>query len=413
MFRAAMHTGYVPPKVMRLRKSDIDGACSDKRYGKDFFIDLVFEECSASMASKHLLTSPAKGSSDDEAGMDMTFKKGSNSTLTNEASMRRMAGTVAGAEGAGSGSVTVTASAYDSMLHRDSRFWDAIAQRREEKRKVVSVDPSSSGSGNGSGSGGEDHVPSVYYGPTIGRRRQFPSEKNGSKSSRDGEDSGKFSAASQKSSLHSFTIGGELDFTLEDDDEDKEKQKQKPSSVTDALTSSAKDRTAGKKDDLMDALMAIDDLEEDDDDAIEADESPVVVEKAEVAIAATAAAAAATQNVKDSVATTEKVQSTGMTEEIVFESSDAESSNKPSEPLFMTKDAKPVPAEAQSEGSEKPPSDSDDLVNLDDLNLDDLDKNVVGNGNADDGGDDDFDEFDDDDDDELADLEEFLMKATS
>ena len=56
MFRAAIHTGYVPPKVMRLSKGELDGACNDKRFGQDFFLDLIFEPCDAEMASQHLNT---------------------------------------------------------------------------------------------------------------------------------------------------------------------------------------------------------------------------------------------------------------------------------------------------------------------------------------------------------------------
>merc|ERR1740124_1518919 len=47
MFRTAVHTGYVPPKVLRLTKAQLDGACHDRRYADDFFIDLIFEECDA------------------------------------------------------------------------------------------------------------------------------------------------------------------------------------------------------------------------------------------------------------------------------------------------------------------------------------------------------------------------------
>lgn len=34
--------GYVPDGVLRLTKSDLDGACNDSRFDDDFFIDLIF-----------------------------------------------------------------------------------------------------------------------------------------------------------------------------------------------------------------------------------------------------------------------------------------------------------------------------------------------------------------------------------
>ncbi|CAM9796205.1 unnamed protein product, partial [Phaeothamnion confervicola] len=42
MFRAAFHTGYVPCGVLRLNKAQLDGACSDARFHRDFFLDLIF-----------------------------------------------------------------------------------------------------------------------------------------------------------------------------------------------------------------------------------------------------------------------------------------------------------------------------------------------------------------------------------
>jgi len=186
MFRAAMHTGYIPPKVLRLRKSEIDGACSDKRYADDFFIDLVFEECSASMASKHLLSTPEN---EDEDETEMKFSKDAKGDVHSEASLRRMGGTIVGSET--SGAITVTASAYDSMLHRDSRFWDVIAQRRNEKNQAGTSAPASDPSG-------EANVCSPFYGPTIGRRREFLDEAASSSKSKDDEDSGKLSVSSKK-----------------------------------------------------------------------------------------------------------------------------------------------------------------------------------------------------------------------
>ena len=54
MFRAAFHTGYVPPNVLRLTKEQLDGACNDKRYPDNFFLDLIFDKVDAETVAKHL-----------------------------------------------------------------------------------------------------------------------------------------------------------------------------------------------------------------------------------------------------------------------------------------------------------------------------------------------------------------------
>jgi hypothetical protein len=397
-----MHTGYVPPKVMRLRKSEIDGACNDKRYADDFFIDLVFEECNAAMASKHLLSGAGNddGESEDHE-TEMRFHEDAQGNVKNEASVRRMAGTVAGAEG--TGAVTVTASAYDSMLHRDSRFWDAIAQRRNEKSQVGGTNA------NASSTSPEiepivdaNNVSSNFYGPTIGRRREFRDElavKNTKTS--DSVDSGDYSVISQKSALESFTIGGELDFTL--DDTDATKKRSTPSEAIEK--SSDAPNAVQKKDDLMDALMAIDDGfddEDGDDDDDAENENDAGIDKNRNA-----------QEETEQIVVAEHLNST-MTEEIVFE----DSSTPQHEEVIAESDTGVVEGEAaqdvedvaipvDNEDSEDSSKDQN-VINLDSLDLDDLDEIAQAKD-----GEDGFDFSDDDDDDELADLEEFLMKASS
>jgi tensin len=369
MFRAAMHTGYIPPKVLRLRKSEIDGACSDKRYADDFFIDLVFEECSASMASKHLLSTP-ENEDEDEDETEMKFSKDAKGDVHSEASLRRMGGTIVGSET--SGAITVTASAYDSMLHRDSRFWDVIAQRRNEKNQAGTSAPASDPSG-------EANVCSPFYGPTIGRRREFLDEAASSSKSKDDEDSGKLSVSSKKSALQSFTIGGELDFTLAD-----EASSGSSAHETSVLTTT-EDLSIQKKDDLMDALMAIDDEldeEEVDDEEIERiDQDNSIVE----------------------------VPNSVMTEEIVFGSTSVASLESSNEDVIIA----PLKADeasfvevAEDEAKEILPA----TVEENSMNLDDLVINGTVSANIDNEGDDGGYDFSDDDD-ELADIEQFLMKS--
>ena len=277
MFRAAFHTGYIPPKVLRLTKAQLDGACSDDRFSDDFFIDFIFEACDASMASKHLLSSPddeeeagivtgSNNANNDGKDPSVKFKdtnaEGQNNTVSihNEAAARRMMGTVVGAEST-KGGVTVTASAYDSMLHRDSRFWDVISERRDLKMKATSAAISDS---KGGGAIDITSSASEYCGPTIGRRREFSKgdarESNVKATSGNSNNS---SSAENETSMETpqndmqsqFSIGGEFDFMVsQTDPENVEKD-----SSNERTESSSENPLPPKKDDLMEALMALED----------------------------------------------------------------------------------------------------------------------------------------------------------
>jgi len=68
MFRAAFHTGYAPPNVMRLNKSQLDGACTDDHFPDDFYIDVIFEPIDAEAASQVMNEGEAQkeGEKEDE-----------------------------------------------------------------------------------------------------------------------------------------------------------------------------------------------------------------------------------------------------------------------------------------------------------------------------------------------------------
>ena len=252
MFRAAFHTGYVPPKVMRLTKSQIDGACSDKRFSDDFFLDFIFEPCEASEASRHLLTSQ------EDDGTQQIKKQKSNNNKNknknnddpddNEAAKRRTKGTVFGA---GSSGVTITASAYDSMLHRDSRFWDVITQHRQSRLDKHVEEKDAKDETN------EDNENNSMIGAVIGRRRKFESSNEDDDKTKHGGSIKGNSAPNRKDKqayIQSFSIGGgEFDDFMESPKKEVKKE------------------STPKKDDLMDALMAIDDDDDDDDDVDHSD----------------------------------------------------------------------------------------------------------------------------------------------
>ncbi len=236
MFRAAFHTGYVPPNVMRLTKDQLDGACTDRRFSDDFFMDLIFEPCGAEMASKHLSGKADAVASAAESMNDVESQ--------NEASQRRERGTMAGAailaaqaKPSENQGATVTASAYDSMLHRDSRFWDVIAARRQDHAQLSQEERDSE---------------ALLVGPTVGRRRNFEKKAEDGEPSETGAEA---ASPALTSPLPTFSIGGDFDFLqhLEPTHEEKE---------------SPANPKPKERDELMDALNAIDD-----------DDSPIAARK--------------------------------------------------------------------------------------------------------------------------------------
>lgn len=198
MFRAAFHTGYVPPNVLRLTKSQLDGACSDKRYPDDFFLDLVFEKVDAEALSKHAERGDEKNDEEDKLGDAKNKKPNAANT--------KAKGPV------------VTASAFDTMLQGDSRFWDVIADKRKEVVKKGNDDP--------------------FWGPTVGRRRGEP-KKDSTGACSEGSDGQKPTAEGQ-APLPTFSIGNEFDF------------------LPLADTRTGVTEVEPKRDSLMDALNALD-----------------------------------------------------------------------------------------------------------------------------------------------------------
>lgn len=162
MFRAAFHTGYAPPNVLRLTKTQLDGACTDKRYSDDFFLDLIFEKVDA----------------DDIAKMEKE----------KEIEESKAAGQEDGGKGEKGKGPVVKASDNDSMLQGDSRFWDVIASKKQEHVKQTNGDP--------------------FWGPTVGRRRGDTTTS----ANNDDEKSDKKVQSNERTQLETFSIGNEFDF---------------------------------------------------------------------------------------------------------------------------------------------------------------------------------------------------------
>ena len=97
MFRVALHTGYiVAPRVLRLTKAEIDGACIDPRIPTDFYLDFVFEPCDANIASAFLNESNLDGN-------DLINKR-----------------------------VLSLKSSNDTMIYDDGAVWESITRRQKE-----------------------------------------------------------------------------------------------------------------------------------------------------------------------------------------------------------------------------------------------------------------------------------------
>ena len=229
MFRAAFHTGYAPPNVMRFTKLQLDGACSDDRFSHDFFIDFIFEPIDADEAGKLLSNSIVDASSDTAPNTETADAK--------KANVRQ----------------AVQASAEDSMLYGDSRFWDVISNRMKENASQTTV-PNSD----------------PLFGPTVGRRRDRKNaeDQNNEMKLIDPLSSNATSSMPGQqqnpiSEMGAFSIGGEMDFlpavvgseSTQMQNLDSPAPKPKKS-----IIGLAKGTQQPKKDSLLEALMgALDD----------------------------------------------------------------------------------------------------------------------------------------------------------
>ena len=414
MFRAAFHTGYVPPKVLRLTKAQLDGACGDKRFADDFFLDLIFEPCDEATASKYL--NPEK-STDSGEGDD-------HGEGANEAAERRSMGV--------SGSNTVSASAYDTMLHRDSRFWDVITKRRQENmKKQAELEKK----GGGETTDNKDEVTTVdentpLSGPTIGRRREFSSKQTpggGGIANEPGEGAGNTNtkAKTQQDKMSAFSIGEEFGL-------DSPRQAQpaaETSSKTAPLEVPLSPPPTREKDSLMEALMGLDDdgLEDDEDEddgegeVVFAGECDIPVADAAVSeeepptlpVLQASDTSAAVISGDDTATETQPAPATTATTPTTVQevATIANATTSSAEVNDTTPNAVESTEIESSDDKEDTAADITDILSdiegLDD-DLGDLD---LGDG-ADLGDDIDFDDFDDDDAD-LEDLENFLTKGLS
>mmetsp|Transcript_15781 Transcript_15781/g.37919 ORF Transcript_15781/g.37919 Transcript_15781/m.37919 type:complete len:826 (-) Transcript_15781:102-2579(-) len=393
MFRCAFHTGYVPPKVLRLTKAQLDGACGDKRFADDFFLDLIFEPCDEATASKHLMNDPEKVTTElgEEEG---------GGGAANEAAERRSMGTVASA------SNTVSASAYDTMLHRDSRFWDVITKRREENMaKQAELEKKGGQEKDGPESKEDENTP--LAGPTIGRRRDFTAKQTPSDSA-DKKAGGEVSsnAKAKQDRMSAFSIGE--GFGL---DAPEKSAMNKPLEIP--LSPEPK-----QKDALMEALMDLEDdgLDDEGEVIFESDdgESPSEgVASLEIPSLPLQPTAPAEVEIVDKASESDDIAAVlAPTEEV--SPADHEDATSASDITSESKNPD-IPTAVDSGTKEESVVDAADILpDISGLGDDaaELDVGAADDDVGDAGDFDDFDDFDDDDAD-LEDLENFLTKVTS
>ena len=425
MFRCAFHTGYVPPKVLRLTRAQLDGACGDRRFDDGFFLDLIFEACDGATASRHL--AEKAGDKPADGGGDGTDEP------ANEAAERRSMGTV-GREGG-----AVSASAYDTMLHRDSRFWDVISRRREENMRRQAELEKAGGGGAADGEkkagddgGGSDGAENTSLsGPTIGRRRDFAAKQPAAGPSGDGDKpnaaAGGSKAKAKGDRLSAFSIGEEFGLG---------------SSGAGLLPKGAGAAPVSPRPKEKDALLeALDDLDFDDDGLLDDDDEIVFDDddEEEGQVDAGEGVRPPTPPTEPAPPATEE----GTASEPAAEAHETDAASEPTAPPAEEGDAAapevqepdaaapavedarvdqpdapvataPPPeeeaADAAGEASDVLEGLGDELADLD------IDGDVLGDGDGggeEDGGGD-YDDFDfDAEDEDLADLESFLTKSLS
>ena len=361
MFRAAFHTGYIGGNVLRLTKSQLDGACNDDdRFPNDFYVDFIFEPMDSEEAAKLFAQQQARQQAEEEAAQF-------------EQAQQQQGPSPPKGGGSATPSTVVTASAYDTMLDRDSKFWEVIANRKQEqaKREQEAKDPQNDKDNkeqtpadskkDKDGTTGDDSKTSnnpsqddPFWGPTVGRRRPLKQAESSSSSSTGATASAaaqstsaggvataveSSKAAASALAAMAFSIGGDMDFV--------------PPSPPSNKTSIKPKKKA--TDSLLAALTGA--LDEDDKDEEEEHEVVFMPEsdddRSAAGTSATTGAASATASVSSHTSTgTEPVATTTPTEVSSDQNTSAPSSGSSSTvPVSNTTATTPVPPQSNETGT--------------------------------------------------------------
>ncbi len=114
MFRSAFHTGYISSGVLRLTKSELDGANVDPRFDEDFFIDLVFGVAENNGCPEGNVLSPDAATNQQKRITSSPRVKKKFSMMDSPAS-----------------------DTYDAMLFKDKQFWEGVQERKARRLKAA------------------------------------------------------------------------------------------------------------------------------------------------------------------------------------------------------------------------------------------------------------------------------------
>ncbi len=114
MFRSAFHTGYISNGVLRLTKSELDGANVDPRFDEDFFIDLVFGVAENNGGPEGNIVSPEVATNQQERITSSPSTKKKFSMMDSPAS-----------------------DTYDAMILKDKQFWEGIKEKKIRRLKAA------------------------------------------------------------------------------------------------------------------------------------------------------------------------------------------------------------------------------------------------------------------------------------
>mmetsp|Transcript_29443 Transcript_29443/g.80884 ORF Transcript_29443/g.80884 Transcript_29443/m.80884 type:complete len:860 (-) Transcript_29443:112-2691(-) len=346
MFRAAFHTGYMGNNsVLRLTKSQLDGACNDhQRFADDFYVDVLLEPVDAEEAGKLL-----------QKTQDIPTPEETEQVVDGQETSKK--------------TTTVTATAYDTMLDRDSRFWDVIEKRRqaqkEQEQKTKAADEAAATY--------HDIIHDPNYGPTVGRRRTWGAPE-GAKLAAAGGSGGK--TTSSGSGGDTFSIGGDMDFLPQE------------SSSNDAATAAAaappKKKEPRVRDSLMDALTGA--LDDDDLGDEEDEEHEVVFFDAGAAAssgkeseqkAAEAATAMTTDASQPTTATEANAQGTTTTVDATPNTAAAAAATETASSSVTSTSQQDSAVVVDAMDATPPDDDDDELLITANLSLDDDDMNAL------------------------------------
>jgi hypothetical protein len=296
------------------------------------------------------------------------------------------------------------------MLHRDSRFWDVIAKRREENMKKLAEMEKRGGTKD------EANVDEPLSGPTVGRRREFPPSKqspdaidetSGNDVS-DGPKANTTTILNSRISINAFSIGEDFGIGL-----DFPSRNPTPSCEAFNPAEVPPSPTSPKKPDaLMEALLGLEEDGLEGDEEVDLIHTPLPptssVESKVVSVSGSVSTPLAVETKSSSVSAEANIR-------IAIPKSDGEAKEDKADTDGRNVDADTTRTTNVGNEGKYPPGSNQNESILSDFADDLANLNVVDDADGIDLDIGDFDGFDDfeEDDAELEDLENFLTQVSS